>query len=87
LKETLHTSYACKSTFNQLESNFARNKLTMHTSNLTTKVLIVLLVGIPFLVSAQLSPIDAISQMKKGINLGNTLEPPREGEWGNPPTQ
>jgi hypothetical protein len=36
---------------------------------------------------AQLSPKNAISQMKHGINLGNTLEPPYEGEWGNPPTQ
>lgn len=36
---------------------------------------------------AQLSPEMAISQMKKGINLGNTLEPPREGDWGNPTTQ
>jgi len=51
------------------------------------KTLIILIVGIPVFVSAQISPKDAISQMKKGINLGNTLEPPTEGEWGNPPTQ
>ncbi|HAQ18182.1 MAG TPA: hypothetical protein DCR40_02995 [Prolixibacteraceae bacterium] len=49
--------------------------------------LFTLLFAIPAIVSAQLSPKDAISQMRKGINLGNTLEPPREGEWGNPSTQ
>lgn len=35
----------------------------------------------------QLTPQEAISHMRKGINLGNTLEPPYEGDWGNPPTQ
>ena len=25
--------------------------------------------------------------MQKGINLGNTLEPPLEGGWNNPPAQ
>ena len=51
------------------------------------KFLLALLLGIPVFVSAQLNPNDAISQMTKGINLGNTLEPPYEGEWGNPATQ
>lgn len=30
---------------------------------------------------AQLTPQDAIAQMKRGINLGNTLEAPLEGDW------
>jgi hypothetical protein len=51
------------------------------------KFLLALLIGIPALVSAQINPKDAISQMTKGINLGNTLEPPYEGDWGNPTTQ
>jgi hypothetical protein len=51
------------------------------------KFLLALLIGIPVLASAQINPKDAISQMTKGINLGNTLEPPYEGEWGNPATQ
>lgn len=51
------------------------------------KKLAILLLLFPLLASAQLTPADAISQMKKGINLGNTLEPPYEGDWGNPPTQ
>ena len=51
------------------------------------KFLLILLIGIPVFVSAQISPKEAISQMTKGINLGNTLEPPYEGDWGNPTTQ
>ncbi len=36
---------------------------------------------------AQLSPQDAAKGMKRGINIGNTMEPPTEGAWGNPPVQ
>ena len=35
----------------------------------------------------QLSPQQAISEMGRGINLGNTLEPPREGDWNNGPAK
>ena len=59
----------------------------MYYKNLPIRILILLLLAIPAFVAAQLSPDEAISQMTKGINLGNTLEPPREGEWGNPLTQ
>ncbi|HER08227.1 MAG TPA: carbohydrate-binding protein [Bacteroides sp.] len=38
-------------------------------------------------VTAQLSPQDAVAQMKRGINLGNTLEPPYENAWNNPPAE
>lgn len=34
--------------------------------------------------SAQITPHDAIKQMQKGINLGNTFEPPTEAGWNNP---
>ncbi len=37
--------------------------------------------------SAQITPHEAIKQMTKGINLGNTFEPPNEGDWGNPKTE
>ena len=37
--------------------------------------------------SAQLTPQQAVAEMGRGINLGNTLEPPREGEWNNGPAQ
>lgn len=33
---------------------------------------------------AQLSAWDAVAQMQRGINLGNTLEPPKEAGWNNP---
>ena len=33
---------------------------------------------------AQITPFDAVTQMKKGINLGNTHEPPTEAGWNNP---
>ena len=38
-------------------------------------------------VRAQLAPADAAAQMGRGINLGNTLEPPTEGAWNNAPAQ
>ncbi len=37
--------------------------------------------------SAQLTPQQAIEGMGRGINLGNTLEPPLEGGWNNGPAQ
>ena len=37
--------------------------------------------------SAQISPEDAVVGMGRGINLGNTLEPPLEGAWNNGPAQ
>lgn len=41
----------------------------------------------PVLLPAQITPHEAASLMQKGINLGNTLEPPLEGGWNNPPAQ
>lgn len=34
-----------------------------------------------------LSPFEAVRQMQRGVNMGNTLEAPREGEWGFKITQ
>lgn len=42
-----------------------------------------LLFCLQFFLLAQITPWEAISQMQKGINLGNTLEPPRPGQWNN----
>ncbi len=36
---------------------------------------------------AQITPHEAIVQMRKGINLGNTHEPPTEAGWNNPKAQ
>jgi len=38
-------------------------------------------------VIAQLTPEQAVAQMGRGINLGNTLEPPTEGGWNNGPAE
>lgn len=38
-------------------------------------------------VKGQLSPQDAAKGMMRGINIGNTMDPPTEGAWGNPPVQ
>ena len=37
--------------------------------------------------AAQLTPAEAVAAMGRGINLGNTLEPPREGAWNNGPAR
>jgi aryl-phospho-beta-D-glucosidase BglC (GH1 family) len=37
--------------------------------------------------SAQITPSEAAGMIRKGINMGNTLEPPKEGEWNNPPAK
>ena len=36
---------------------------------------------------AQITPEAAAAQMGRGINLGNTLEPPTEGAWNNGPAE
>ena len=37
-------------------------------------------------VNGQLTPQKAIKNMGRGVNMGNTLDPPNgEGAWGNPP--
>ena len=53
------------------------------------KKLIFLLSGLILstIISAQITPHEAIKQMQKGINLGNTHEPPTEGGWNNPKAQ
>lgn len=48
--------------------------------------LIFILLGVNFGI-AQLTPAEAVEGMKRGINLGNTLEPPTEGGWNNGPAR
>jgi aryl-phospho-beta-D-glucosidase BglC (GH1 family) len=43
--------------------------------------LVLLFLVIPFLLNAQLKPWDAVAQMTRGINIGNTMEAPNEGAW------
>ncbi|KPK84389.1 MAG: hypothetical protein AMS27_10095, partial [Bacteroides sp. SM23_62_1] len=44
-------------------------------------ILSCLMYGMLPVLKAQITPWEAISQMQKGINMGNTLEPPDEGYW------
>ncbi len=49
---------------------------------MTYKCLIsLILLGVFFGLDAQMTPEEAISSMKHGINLGNVLEAPYEGDW------
>lgn len=50
-------------------------------------ITILLLLGLAVIAEAQLSPQDAAKRMARGINIGNTMEPPTEGAWGNPPVK
>ncbi len=45
---------------------------------------LLLFLSFPLFLNAQITPSEAVSQMGRGINLGNTLEPPTEGGWNNP---
>jgi hypothetical protein len=56
----------------------------MRTSIRLTTLLFILFTAITH---AQLTPQNAIKGMMRGINIGNTMEPPTEGAWGNPPVQ
>ncbi len=56
------------------------NPKTMNRAKLT---LLLILTGVIHTLS-QISPQEAVERMERGINLGNTLEPPYEGGWNNP---
>lgn len=51
------------------------------------QIVLLLLFGFSLSTKAQLSPQDAVKGMARGINVGNTMEPPLEGQWGNPPLE
>ena len=49
---------------------------------LKNKVILLLVVYLaPFVLFAQTSPYDMVSQMGRGINLGNVFSAPVEGNW------
>ncbi|MEM1217136.1 MAG: glycoside hydrolase family 5 protein, partial [Bacteroidota bacterium] len=50
-------------------------------------LLLLLFFALPLTSFAQLTPAEAVAGMGRGINLGNTLEPPTEGGWNNGPAQ
>ncbi len=49
-----------------------------------SRLLLLLALVFGFVSKAQITPGEAVSQMQKGINLGNTHEPPTEAGWNNP---
>lgn len=49
------------------------------------KFVLLILCTFIFQVKGQLTPQDAVKGMARGINIGNTMEPPTEGTWGNGP--
>jgi len=52
-----------------------------------TVILICFIVFTSLEIEAQLTPQTAVKGMMRGINIGNTMEPPAEGTWGNAPVQ
>ncbi|MEM7659232.1 MAG: cellulase family glycosylhydrolase, partial [Bacteroidota bacterium] len=65
-------------------------KWTFFTRTIMNNSYLLLLLSVTFFCQslfAQLTPQVAISEMGRGINLGNTLEPPTEGAWNNGPAQ
>ncbi len=50
-------------------------------------LLALILSGICTFTTSQITPQEAVMQMQKGINMGNTLEPPLETGWNNPAAQ
>lgn len=49
-------------------------------------ILVMIIICITMKLEAQLSPHDAVEAIGRGINRGNTLDPPGgEGTWNNPP--
>jgi hypothetical protein len=47
-------------------------------------LLLLFILGLSQFGYTQITPHEAIAQMQKGINLGNTHEPPTEAGWNNP---
>ncbi len=56
----------------------------MNRETIKTLILFAFLVSFYNHADAQITPFEAIAQMKKNINLGNTHEPPTEAGWNNP---
>lgn len=66
---------------NPLNSN---KTMTMNSARLNhLSLLLLFLLVINFTAKAQITPQEAAKQIKRGINIGNTMEPPTEGEWNN----
>ena len=67
------------------QSNISTSGLFIPSQIHTRLILLFFLISIT--AKGQLSPHEAISMMTRGINLGNTHEPPYEAGWNNPKAQ
>src|SRR5665647_806662 len=67
--------------------NLQIDKYISHMKKFCIVLLVTIFSGLIQYSKAQLTPQEAAVQMQKGINLGNTLEPPLEGGWNNPAAQ
>ncbi|MBT6004151.1 MAG: glycoside hydrolase family 5 protein, partial [Prolixibacteraceae bacterium] len=59
----------------------------MNSKSFKLLLSVFLFIGIISNSFAQITPHEAILQIQKGINLGNTHEPPTEAGWNNPKAQ
>ncbi|MEE9431628.1 MAG: cellulase family glycosylhydrolase [Melioribacteraceae bacterium] len=56
--------------------------------NIFCKIFIIVFLASSYQITfGQLTPQEAVQNITKGINLGNTLEPPNESGWNNGPAQ
>ena len=60
---------------------------TMLTKSSYITLITLILSCICTITNSQITPQEAVMQMQKGINMGNTLEPPLETGWNNPAAQ
>jgi aryl-phospho-beta-D-glucosidase BglC (GH1 family) len=52
-----------------------------HNNQLLYVIIATILLVSPVVAFGQVTPEEAVAQMRRGINMGNTLEPPYEGDW------
>lgn len=63
---------------------YYKNDMLMLLNRNCTLILCLVLSGMGTLTRSQITPQEAVVRMQKGINMGNTLEPPLETGWNNP---
>lgn len=63
------------------------NKLWRLAMKIHLQITMLLLLGLEVSTKAQFTPQEAVKEMERGINIGNTMEPPTEGAWTNPPVK
>jgi aryl-phospho-beta-D-glucosidase BglC (GH1 family) len=67
----------------RLTLQYGKNDMLMFLKRKCTLIFCIILSGM-MVTWSQITPEEAVTQMQKGINMGNTLEPPYETYWNNP---